>query len=59
MTLLPPPTLAEVVEELKVRIAANRKTVEQSKRESLKVQEMVCQRTAQELERFVFWIEGK
>jgi len=31
-TLLPPPTLAEVVEELRVRIAANRKTVEQSKR---------------------------
>jgi len=57
-TLLPPPTLAEILAELRHRIAANRKTVEQSKRESLKVQEMVCARTAQELERFVFWIEG-
>jgi hypothetical protein len=57
-TLLPPPTLAEVVAELRHRIAANRKTVEQAQRDKLKVQEMVCQRTAMELERFVFWITG-
>jgi len=39
-------------------VTANRKTAEQSKREKLKVQAMVCERTAEELERFVFWITG-
>ena len=57
--LFPAPTIEELTIELRRRIAANRKTVEQSKRDKLKVQEMVCARTAMELERLLVWIEGK
>ena len=57
--LFPPPSIEELAAELRRRIAATRKTVEQSKRHKLKVQEMVCGRTAQELTRLLFWIEGE
>lgn len=56
--LLPQPTVEEIVEELKNRIAANRKTADEAKRGEWKKQEFACSRTAQELERIVFWIEG-
>ena len=57
-TLLPKPTVDEVVAELRIRIAANRKTAAEGKRDGWKTQEKICDRTAQELERIVFWIEG-
>ena len=57
--LFPPPTVEELADELRRRIAANRKTVAESKRDKFKTQEMVCGRTAQELERLLFWIEGE
>jgi hypothetical protein len=57
--LLPQPTVDEVVAELRIRIAANRKSADEAKRGEWKKQEYVCQRTAQELERIVFWITGE
>ena len=56
--LLPPPTTEELVAELRLRVAANIKTAEQSGGGKYNIQEKVCRRTAQELERLIAWIVG-
>lgn len=52
------PTTADIAAELRIRIAANRKTANEAKRDDWKTHEKVCERTAKELERLLFWIEG-
>jgi hypothetical protein len=56
--LLPPPTTEELVAELRKRVAANLKTADDSGGGKYNIQEKVCRRTAQELERLIAWIIG-
>ena len=52
------PTIPEVAEELRARIKINRK--ESGKADDGRaVFAKVCERTAAELERLLFWIEGR
>mgnify|MGYP003426365948 CR=1 FL=1 len=56
--MLPKPTAEEMIAELKRRIEFNRKAAAEGKKGRWKVQEYVCDRTAQELESIVSWYEN-
>lgn len=58
-SLLPPLTTAEVLDELRIRAAANRKTAVEATREKWTVQAKVCERTARELECLISWITNR
>jgi len=47
---------SEVVAELRIRIAACRKQAVEAAKWDWEKQQHVCERTAQELERIVYWI---
>ena len=57
--LLPPLTADEILAEVRRRADENRKTAALAKREELTIQQKVCERTAMELERIVYWIESR
>lgn len=53
------PTTDQITAELRVRIDANRKQAADAAKWDWEKQQHVCERTAQELERLLFWIELK
>lgn len=52
------PTIPEVAEEIRARINSNRRDAERVD-DGLRVIARTCERTAAELERLLFWIEGR
>lgn len=56
-SLLPKPTADEIADYLRDRIAKNEKAAAEGRREKLKAQERMCERTMAELRVVISWIE--